>query len=182
MNKGVLVKRLRFGLIVLMAVSSLLLVDCTTSPVSPYKVITTHDKSDFYTADSMTGNLLGGRLNHELNAARVSAKDGTVHYALGVYYYGTNWMSIKPGESLILLIDGEQINVKGQGSQSYRKTLENGMVSELAKYAVTPKLLKKIASAKQVKVKIIGSDLVAEKYFTKTNFENFKQFVNDYVK
>jgi bifunctional DNA-binding transcriptional regulator/antitoxin component of YhaV-PrlF toxin-antitoxin module len=165
-----------------MAGSSLLLVDCATSPVSPYEVLTTHDKSDFYTAVSMTGNLLGGRLNHELNAGRVSAKDGKVNYALGVYYYGRKWMFIKPGESLILFVDGEEINVKGQGSQSYRKTLKNGMVSELAKYPVTPQLLKKIASAKQVKVKIFGGDFVAEKYFTKQNFENFRQFVNDYVK
>jgi hypothetical protein len=182
MNKRVVTKGLRVGLIILMAVSSSVLVHCATSAVSPYKVTTTHDESGFYTVDSMKGNLLGGRLNHELNAARVSANDGTVNYALVVYYYGKNWMFIKPGESLVLFIDGEQIDVKGQGSQSHRKTLENGMVSELSKYPVTPKLLKKISSAKQVKVKIIGSDFVAEKYFTEQNFENFKQFVNDYVK
>jgi hypothetical protein len=182
MNKKVLAKRLRVGLIIIMAALSLVFVHCTNLAVSPYKVTTTHDESGFYTVDSMKGNLLGGRLNHELNAARVSTKDGTVNYALVVYYYGRTWMFIKPGQSLVLFIDGEQVDVKGQGSQSHRKTLENGMVSELAKYPVTPKLLKKISSAKQVRVKIIGSDLVAEKYFTEQNFANFKQFVNDYVK
>jgi len=182
MNKKVLPKLLRVRLIVLIAVSSLLFVGCATSPLSPYKVITRHDKFDRYTTNSMTGNLLGGELRLELNAARHSAKDGAVNYALVVRYYGSNFIFIKPGESLILLIDGQRIGLKGQGSMRHRRTLENGMASELAKYPATPELLKKIANANQVDVKIKGSDFLAENYFIKQNFDNFKKFVNAYVK
>jgi hypothetical protein len=182
MGKKILPKGLRFGPIVLMAASSLLLVACARSPVSSYKVITTHDQSGLYTADSMTGNLLGGKLSHELNAARHLARDGTVNYALGVYYYGNDWMFIKRGESLILVIDGKRYGLKGQGSLRYRKTLENGAVSELAKYPVTPQLLKEIANANRVDVRIIGSNFVSENHFTEQNFENFKKFVSDYAK
>jgi hypothetical protein len=175
-------KRLAFGPIVLIALSTSLLVACTGSPVPSYKVITTHDESGLYTADSMAGNSLEGKLSHELNAARYLARDGTVNYALGVYYFGKDWMFIKPGESLILVIDGKRHGLKGQGSLRYRKTLENGTVSELAKYPVTPQLLKEIANANRVDVTIIGGNFVSVAHFSERNFENFKKFVNDYVK
>jgi len=42
-------------------------------------------------------------------------------------------------------------------------------------------MIRMISNAKEVKVKLIGSNSFVQRYFTQTNFNNFKKFVENYL-
>lgn len=155
---------------------------CATAP---YKVKTMHDEFDGYTLHRMQANTLsgGGLLggNIAINPQKFISKDGKIIYSLVVEYAGEGWLFIQEGESLILLVDGQRIGLKGDGSSRHRNTVYGGVVSEQALYDINREDLIKISNANEVKVKIIGSQYFAERHFSQVNFENFKKFVAQYV-
>ena len=183
MIHGLFTKLMRPGGILLgTLIFATLLTACRSSAPIPYKIETTYHAAGGYTVDTMTGNRLGDDEGYELNAARYSGKDGTVNYALGVFYSGEQWMFIEPGVSLILWVDSHRFGLKGQGSLRDRKSMGNGYVREIAKYPVAPEILQKMATAGAVKIQIIGRNFVTQKFFTSQNLENFREFVDTYVK
>jgi hypothetical protein len=183
MNHGIFSKPMRADWVLLATlISAILFIACRPPSPAPFKMTTTNHATEGYTVDTMTGNQLGGEEGYALNAARYSAKDGAVKYALGVRYHGEQWMFIEPGVSLILLIDGQRLGLKGQGSLRDRKSFDDGHVRETAKYPVSPELLKKMAAADNVEIHIIGRNFVAKVFFTSRNFENFRGFVDTYLK
>lgn len=106
---------------------------------------------------------------------------GNIYYAIGVVYIGTNAENmcfIKPGASLDLLIDGgPQFLSSARGSGGVQKALDDGRVAEAAVYTVSPDLLRKLANAKDVRVKIEGERRTVERYFGPANFEAYRQFL-----
>jgi hypothetical protein len=155
------------------------------SYLASYSVKTMNDEFDGYTINRMQKNRLGGGILLgsivDLNVQKF-VKDSLVVYSLIVRYEGHDWLFIQNGESLILLVDNERIGLVGDGSVSHRDVLSGGLVKEQAWYDnITPEQLKKIAYATEVKIKIIGSQYHAERYFTSQNFQNFQQFYSEYV-
>lgn len=158
-----------------------------------YKVETIHDDFDGYTINRTQGNEIKGKGSTafeiatgvgsavELNAQRFQLKGGIVSYSLIVKFTGTDWLFIKNGEALILLIDGERIGFQGEGSLNHRN-VGRGWIEEQAWFDISLDDLLKIANAKEVRLKIIGSQYYIERTFVEFNFKNFKDFITKYCK
>ena len=149
-----------------------------------YRVEIIHDEFDDYTIYKMQGNLLsGGNFTGSviaLNIQKFINKENEISYQLVVIYVHSNWLFIKKNESLILLIDGERIGFSGEGSSTHREVLST-LVREIAYYEITKENLIKLINAKEIKVKIIGDQYYVERYFSEDNFNNFKNFFNQYI-
>jgi len=151
-----------------------------------YRVRTIQDEFDGYTINRMEHNMLGGGslLSYTtiwLNTQRYQSKEGNVSYSLIAEYVSPDWLFIERGESLILLVDGQRMGLVGDGSWNHRNVGYGRMVSEKSWYNITLEDLQKIANAKEVKVKIIGSQYYAERCFTDANFKNLKRFIMEYA-
>ena len=97
--------------------------------------------------------------------------------------------NIKSGKSLLLLIDGNKDTLTtdlpgllGILSNKNRVKIddENESHLEMASYAITPQLLKKIALAKSVKLKILGQNTDVYTSFNMININNIHRFYNDF--
>lgn len=161
----------------------ILFVAVCSSRMLGYQVRTTHDEFDGYTKNTLQVNELSGGTfgaNIHLLVQRFETKEGKVLYHLIVYYWGENWLFIQEDESLILLVDNERIGFTGDGSSSHRNASGSG-VREYAYYETTAEVIKKIAEAGEVKVKIIGSQLYCERHFSDHNFNNFRKFIAQFI-
>jgi hypothetical protein len=159
------------------------LIGCGAS-LSTIKTI--KDEFEGHTIDRMYSNYLSGGVpllddaTIELNVSRFESKLGNVSYSLIVRYSGEGWLFIDEGNSLILLIDGESISFMGDGSISSRKVIMGSIVEEFAYYETSTDMIKKIANAQEVRIKIKGKGK-RERHFSKTNFDNFKKFANNHI-
>jgi hypothetical protein len=125
----------------------------------------------------MSGNRLsGGIWKVELNAQRYE-KDGRISYSLIMVYVGPLFLIIEPGKSLTLAIDDKNIEIEGSGSERHRELVSPGLVEEITYYHNLDKeLIRNIAYAHRVNVKVQGTKGMMERYFKKKNFSNFKKF------
>ena len=83
-----------------------------------------------------------------------------------------------------LLNDGEPIKLVGTGSTQHRdvsSSVSSVSVTEQSIYPVTPNIIKKIASASEVKVKIKGQNEFITGEFSEQCFKNFRRFVNEVI-
>jgi len=166
--------------IIILLMCMLFLNSCALT--EPYQVKTLNDAFDGYTINQMTYNYLVSNSGIvELNIKRLQTKDGRISYYLVVEYQNSDWLFIEGGESLILLVDGERIGFKGDGSLQSRNVGSSGWIDEKAVYDINPKILNQIANAKEVKVKIIGNQYYIECKFTEQSFQNFKKFIAEYI-
>lgn len=138
---------------------------------------------DDYTIDEMTGNILAGTppwgtTYVELNVERYTSRDGEILYTLVVDYSSDEWLFIRDGESLVLLVEGYRIGLKGKGSSGYRDIGYRGRINEKAWYGISFESLEMIANAKEVEARIIGSRHHVDKHFSEENFRYFREFVN----
>ena len=105
-------------------------------------------------------------------------------YSISASFSSHKWLFIKEGESLIFLIDGEPIKLVGTGSTQHRdasSSVSSVSVTEQSIYPVTPNIIKKIASASEVKVKIKGQNEFITGEFSEQCFKNFRRFVNEVI-
>jgi hypothetical protein len=118
-----------------------------------------------------------------LNASRVSQKYGVVLFYLDVHVEcPSTWLAIEPGQSLVLVIDNDEIRFDGGGSSQMRKTdKKSGKFIESALYLSNASDIRKIAGAKEVKVKVIGKSGVLQSTFGPSNFSVYKKFVADFL-
>lgn len=118
-----------------------------------------------------------------LNASRITQKYGSVLFYLDVHVESpTTWLAIEPGQSLILVIDGDEIRFDGSGSNQMRKTdKKSGQFIESAVYLSNASDIRKIAEAKEVKVKVVGKASVLQSAFGPSNFTVYKKFVADFL-
>lgn len=152
---------------------------------------TRYDEFEGYTAIYMLNNTLGGSGlyidsgNVDLNVQKFVSKEGSVTYCLMADYTefsdGARCLFIENGESLVLLVDGKRVGLTGDGSWNNRRVLYGCSITEAAWYPITPEMIRMISNAKEVKVKLIGSNSFVQRYFTQTNFNNFKKFVESYL-
>lgn len=90
-----------------------------------------------------------------LNAQRYS-KEARVNYWLIVTYFGKDWLFIRDGNSLTLLLDGRRVDLSAPDSAD--RNVKSGSVSEYAYYTVAdPALYNALAVAKDVKFQVRGS-------------------------
>ena len=160
---------------------------------TPYSVATISDEVSGATVTEMLSNRLGSRDDLtkallirpsdtvELNVERLESKNGKVAYSFIVIYEGSTRLSDSEGRSLFFLVDEERMEFSAAGSPS-QIYFKGGRISETDYYHdIDPTILKRIASAKEVNVKIPG-DRVHDRHFTEANFENFKRFLAEYIK
>jgi hypothetical protein len=151
-----------------------------------YHVQTIRDDFEGYTIYRMKGNMLSGSAflgaSIWLHCQKVITDKGDNYYYLIVEYGSDDWLFIEDGESLILLVDGKRIAYNGDGSRKNRDVISAGLVKETAFYEVEIDDIKTIAYAKVVRVKIIGSSYLVERYFSQENILNFRKFYLEYSK
>jgi hypothetical protein len=151
-----------------------------------YQVRTSRSASDGSTLVSMEGNSLGRAPSDpgyglSLTAARYASEDGSCYYALTAGYEGPQWILIGPGESLVLVVDGKRTALRGDGSARFRGAVREGLVRERAQYEVDADLLKSLARAKAVRIRVSGERRSVESGLSARNLDNFKRFAADYV-
>ncbi|HET8655016.1 MAG TPA: hypothetical protein VFL93_05845 [Longimicrobiaceae bacterium] len=134
----------------------------------------------------MHGDVLGnpdhGSEWIELNAVVRRRQGEPPAYALQVRYRDSDeWLRIPPGESLIVLADSQRIRLDGFGSRANRRTHFGLGVEEVASYAASADVLRSIARAERVRLRIIGSRDYVEREFTPENRARFRQFVDTQV-
>lgn len=158
---------------------------CATTPIPD---VTTHyDPITGYRTDLIPENLLETQQPSRellwLNASRVFRNWADFDYFLEVHYEALpepGWLHIKPGKSLVVTADGQELQFDGRGSLNTRRT-RRGNVSEDAIYRVEPAQLRAIARAKKVRVRVVGENGVVEREFGPVNFERFRKFVERYA-
>lgn len=116
-----------------------------------------------------------------LNASRITKGNGTVLYYLEVHYESLGaWLNIQPGETLVVNIDGQEHRYTGVGS-GYTRDNHGGKLTEDATYKASSADIRAIASAKAVKVKIIGANGALDRDFMPENTARFQKFVSSYL-
>lgn len=118
-----------------------------------------------------------------LNASRIYRSARDHRYYLEVDYLAraeTGYLEIPPGETLVILADGEELKFTGSGSLNARKQHDNE-VSERAIYLATGHQLRTIANAEHVRISILGRNGMVQRTFTPANTDRFRQFVRHYV-
>lgn len=167
----------------ILAAALFVITGCRTPP----DVTTNFDPISGQRTDLMSENILESPRNPPreviwLNGARVY-KDAWNRYSslyLEVSYMAkaeTGSLEIPVGTTLLLNVDGEEMNFTGNGSFNKRKPHRKGFVNETALYEVTRGQLQKIAAAKQVKVRIKGNNGIIDREFGPENFKRFQDFV-----
>ena len=119
-----------------------------------------------------------------LNASRIRDSAWDSRYYLEANYQTLRqigWLDVRPGQSLIIHVDGEEIRLTGQGSVNTRRETGDGIIVENAIYSVTPDQLRTIAKGRDVKVTLNGYERSIEREFQPENTERFRNFVLTYM-
>jgi hypothetical protein len=161
-----------------------LLAGCASQPppVATYIDPATHARTDLM-AENMLESPEPIREVVWLNASRMFRNSRDYQYYLEVDYMAraeTGYLEIPPGETLVILADGQELKFTGSGSLNSRKERKEE-VSERAIYQATGAQLRAIATAEKVKVSILGRKGMVQRTFTPANFERFRQFVQHFV-
>ena len=165
-----------------LAAVALVLAGCAPA----YQLSSRRDDFNQYNQWSMKNNLLagGGKLlgpKMYLGATKTIWDSGLTQYRLDVTYTASDWLFIDDGNSLRLIIDGEQVEYSGDGSSAYRNVLSGGTIHERAFYDVTPTQIRQIAEASEIRVRLEGNQFYAERVFSPANIERFRAFVGQYL-
>jgi hypothetical protein len=143
------------------------------------------------THDDFTGKTIEGTRNNllpqtflgplvRIDPYKITDKSGHVDFSFRVEFWSQNgWLFISDGESLIFLADGDHFGLTGSGSAASRE-VQPGAVDEVAYYAFTPELLKKLATAKKVRVRLVGSSHVWDGNLSAKNQKIFADFFAKY--
>lgn len=98
-----------------------------------------------------------------------------IAYAINIEANLQSWVFIRDGESMILLVDGQSIPVRGLGSVSSRKVTDLG-VRETASYDFSIELLRKLASAQRIEFRVYGNQGTITGEFTPKMMEQLRFF------
>lgn len=118
-----------------------------------------------------------------LNASRIFRSARDYQYYLEVDYMArreTGFLEIPPGETLVIVADGQEMKFTGSGGLNNRKELKEE-VTERAIYPASGEQLRTIANAEKVEVSIRGRSGMVQRTFTPENTQRFRQFVGKYV-
>ncbi len=149
-----------------------------TTYYDPY----THSRTDL-TSENILESPGPVREVVSLDASRVFLNPADFQYYLEVEYLAraeSGYLDIQPGETLVILADGQELKFSGSGSINTRKE-SKGEVRERAIYVATGQQLRTIAGAQTVKVSILGRNGIVQREFAPANFDKFRDFVQHYV-
>jgi hypothetical protein len=140
------------------------------------------------TTDMMLQNLLETSENTGdivwLNASRVTGRSRPSEYYLELRYEAhpnKGRLDIPAGNTLTLDIDGVPHAYRGPGSSGTRTVSSAGTLVETAIYPISADELRKIAYAQSIQAKITGHNDTVFREFKPENFENFREFIVNYV-
>lgn len=150
------------------------------------RVQTIHDGFERHTITRIAGNRLVGApalstTIVELNAQKSKSKEGMIAYHLIIAVSANDWLFVDPGDSLILLIDGQEASLEGDKSTRHRNVQHGSRTKEEVWYGTDLSTLKKIANANDVRIRIVGSEYAVERHFSKENFQRFQTFIARYA-
>ncbi len=111
-----------------------------------------------------------------LNAEETRAPGDSVRYALVLEYRADDeGLRIRPGASLLLLADSQRITLTGPRS---RRTRGPFGVHEAVRYPAPRALLERLASAREVRVRVLGSRHYVDRSFGEANFRRLRRFLS----
>lgn len=115
-----------------------------------------------------------------LNAYRdFPSKHEDPKYYLEVIY-GANqeagYLEIGPGRTLTIVADGQELKFTGLGA--HEKEKDGNAIFESARYEATQADIDKIAGAKDVTVRVTGSNGLVVRKFNAENSDNFRRFAD----
>ena len=148
-----------------------------------------HTKFIFTTGNILEGgNNKGDDFNHlSFDFSQTISSDTS--YMIIVVAAAVNILDIKKDTSLFILLDSSVLtfeSIGGEAKLSYERNRLDDFIfpnsgfqyqKELALYEIPKNLLSSISNAKNVKIKIYGSNSSREYYFGKNNFKNIKEFM-----
>ncbi len=164
-----------------------MLVGCSSSDKAlELGYVLTQDEFKDFKRYSMprAGNLEGGNalsfntVELEIYAAIENKKIGL---ALAIILTDDSWVFIQSGKSLILMVDGEKVHLSSpRGSANFRKVIGR-RIKEEAHYPITTEQIKKLAYAKEIKIRIYGSNGYVSRQFNQEYFASVKGFYEKFI-
>jgi hypothetical protein len=162
------------------AAAAAVLCSCTAT-LTPYSVRPFSDEFEGTRGVAMHNNLVGGLGLHGerlgLNLRRVERPGAAPAYVMVVEYVNTGWHFIEDGESLVFLVDGERMALRGEGSVGSRTVVTGDQVRELAVYAIDRTQVERIAGAGEVRVRLAGANGNIDRTLAPENIARFREFV-----
>ena len=157
-----------------------------------YKVITIPNSGKYQNIHRMSGNFLpvekkylGIYGNFEISGeVRFNNDKNKREYSLIVAGLIRDGLNIKKGKSLLLNIDGENIEfVRRDKPYIVKKVKMNRQkyILELAWYDISKEILNKISNAKKIEFTVYGKDKFIKGKFNRNNIKNFSNFYSNYV-
>ena len=113
-----------------------------------------------------------------INPMVVTRDDGTFEFLVQVKYTGTEWMFIRNGESLQLIINGEQHRFETDGRPS--RNSGGGTVREYAYYQVEHETIRRLAYDLAIQVRISG-DRSWDFEIDESSQKIMREFYEEYV-
>ena len=167
----------------MLAIAWVCLFGCASYTGPHYQFHTAFDQLDKYTSRSIDGN----RLDTEsgdlyLNVIQIEYASGETHYHLTIETATFDRIFIETESSLVLWIDGEEIELAGRVSYTRDDVIvkpRQGAFFKRAYYRIPLKGIERIADAKAVKVKVVGRSYSLAGEFTRKNSHNFQRFLAD---
>lgn len=151
---------------------------CACAP--RYGVTTARDPFAGTVTRRMHGNMLSSTRSERdwmaLDAEAVAGRDSTRWWLVVDYRAADELLDIRPGASLLLLVDGQRVALSGAGSARARGEGAFGL-RESARFAAPASLMEAVARAKDVRVRVIGRSYYAERAFGPANLARFRAFV-----
>ncbi len=116
-------------------------------------------------------------------------KGESIGTTLAVILHYEGWVFINPGESLVLLVDGEKMTFVSPNGSVYNRGLLQGLagavggtrIREEAHYPITVDQIKKLAYAKEVKVRIYGRKGHVTREFSEDYFESLRAYYEKFI-
>lgn len=116
-------------------------------------------------------------------------KGDSIGTTLAVILHYEGWVFVNPGESLVLLVDGEKMPFVSPNGSTHNRELLKGLagaiggvrVREEAHYPITVDQIKKLAYAKDVKVRIYGSQGNVTREFNEDYFESLRAYYEKFI-
>ena len=113
-----------------------------------------------------------------LNAYRHFRTQWEYDYYLEAIYGArreAGYLDIPPGTTLTILADGEELTFSGLGS--FNKEVDGDALFESARYEANASVMRKIADADKVTVRLRGENGIIVRDFQPENKEKFQKFV-----
>lgn len=112
--------------------------------------------------------------------SEVEASAPSRYFLRAVFVNEKRWLNIGRGGTLRITVDGESLELAGDGSRGSRYTGERDKIYEVARYETSAATIRRIAAGREVLVSVKG-DFPLEKSFGTVNALYFQQFVRHYI-